>query len=87
MEVNHRYGVVGERLTERRTETEDTLSGLKSYLMDVQQLMVYLNKAEPQVCTLNFYSVIITLCLGSLFKLITVLSSEVYLLRTGTQFH
>lgn len=48
-ETNHRYEVIGERLMDRQEQMEGALSGLKSYLIDVQQLMVYLNRAEPQV--------------------------------------
>ena len=48
-ECNHRYDLVGERLTHRQGEMEKTLADLKSYLIDVQQLMVYLNRAEPLV--------------------------------------
>ena len=53
-ECNHRYDLVGERLTHRQGEMEKTLADLKSYLIDVQQLMVYLNRAEPLVHTCIF---------------------------------
>ena len=62
-ENNHRYELVGERLADRQGQLEEALSGLKCYLTDVQQLMVYLNEVEPQVgntpnllmfCTRNY---------------------------------
>lgn len=49
VECNHRYEMVGERLTDRQSELENTLAGLKAYLIDLQQLMVYLNQVEPEV--------------------------------------
>lgn len=54
-ECNHRYDLVGERLGDRQGEMEKTLADLKSYLIDVQQLMVYLNRAEP---TVRFYTLV-----------------------------
>lgn len=60
-ETNHRYDLVGERLTDRQGEMEKSLAGLKAYLMDVQQMMVYLNRAEPQVCV-NSISMALCMC-------------------------
>ncbi len=46
VDVNHRYDIVGERLTDRQAELQATLEKVKSYLQDLQEILSWLEEKE-----------------------------------------
>ena len=46
MEMNQRYDLLGEKLVERQQELKDLLSGVKTYLQDLQDVLTWLDDKE-----------------------------------------
>ena len=46
MGMNQRYEVIGERLNDRKQELQQLLSGVRTYLQDIQGLLTWLDENE-----------------------------------------
>ena len=46
LDINQRYEILGEKLTDRHNELMSTLSAVKAYLTDVQAVLTFLDDKE-----------------------------------------